>query len=129
MSDARSLADLVVAQSVAPASATNTAGATTPSGKWVAVAGFIGDIAVVAQVGAVTAGSITGNVQEADDATGTNAQNIISGGAFAALTAAGQQVVAVNRNVLRKPFIGYAGTVVTGPALVSVSIVGRNANV
>ena len=126
MSDARRLSDLVVSVPVDTASAANTAAASTPAGAWVDTRNMIGDIAVIAIVGGVTAGSITGQIQEADDINGTNAQAIASGGAFTQLTAAGKQNVCVDRTALRKPFVGYAGTVVTGPVTnFTVLVIGR----
>lgn len=103
----------------APTEAADTVGATGPG---VAVSGYDGDLTVIQNVGVVTAGSITGKLQEADDSSGTNAADI-SGATFTAATAPGIQKITVPRKSLSKPYLRYVGTIVTGPALVSVTLV------
>lgn len=101
--------------------AANTAGAT---GGWVSVHGSAGPvetIEITQIVGTVTAGSITGAIEHADDGSGTNAE-AVPGASFAAVTTANDpqsQTIALRAHAL-KPFFRYVGTIVTGPADVAV---------
>lgn len=105
-------------------SAANTAAATSGSGKWLDVRTYEGDIVVVQQIGAVT-GSITGKLQSATDANGTGAADI-SGYTYTAVSSANNtQTVVVDPKKVVGGFLGYVGTIATGPALVSVSAVGQ----
>lgn len=106
-------------QLVAPASAANTAAATSA---WVAVPLGEGDVQIVQDVGAVT-GSITGTLQTADDSSGTSAANVTPNeGAFTAVSSSGSlQVRTVNRAAL-SGYVKYTGTIVTGPVLVGVGM-------
>lgn len=101
-------------------SAANTAAATSGSGKWLDVRHFDGEIFVVQAIGAVT-GSITGKLQSATDANGTGAADI-SGATFTIVSAANNtQRIALDPKKVVGGFLGYVGTIVTGPALVSVT--------
>jgi hypothetical protein len=123
MSDAFQRDDEVGSQLLAPASCANTAAATSGSGFWVDVSGYEGDVLVTQNVGAVT-GSITGKLQAADDNAGTNAADI-TGATFTAVSSANNvQSQALNAKSLAKKFIGYVGTIVTGPAVVGVTVHG-----
>lgn len=105
-------------------SAANTAAATSGSGKWLDVRSYEGDIVVVQQIGAVT-GSITGKLQSATDANGTGAADI-SGYTYTAVSSANNsQTVVVDPKKVVGGFLGYVGTIVTGPALVSIAAVGQ----
>lgn len=105
-------------------SAANTAAATSGSGKWLDVRTYEGDIVIVQQIGAVT-GSITGKLQSASDANGTGAADI-SGYTYTAVSSANNsQAVVVDAKKVVGGFLGYVGTIVTGPALVSVIAVGQ----
>lgn len=106
-------------QLVPPASAADTAAATSA---WVAVPLGEGDVQIVQDVGAVT-GSITGTLQTADDASGTNAAAVTPNeGAFAAVSASDSlQVRTVNRAAL-SAYVKYTGTIATGPVLVGVAM-------
>lgn len=104
-------------------SAANTGAAT---GAWVAIpANTEGDIEFLQHIGAVT-GSIAGAIQTADDNSGTNAATItFNEGAFTSVSSANS---ALRRTVDRKAlssYVKYTGTVVTGPALVSVTMQTR----
>jgi hypothetical protein len=105
-------------------SAAATANATSGSAKWLDVRTYTGEIVVVQNIGAVT-GSIAGKLQSATDANGTGAADI-TGATFTSVSAANnvQRVVIDPRQVVGG-FLGYVGTIVTGPALVSVSTLGK----
>lgn len=103
-----------------PVSAANTAAATSG---WIDVRQYEGDLAILQAVGAVT-GSIAGRIQDATDGSGTGAADV-TGATFTTVSAANNaQEIAVSANAVRG-WIRYIGTVVTGPALVSVSLLAR----
>lgn len=105
-------------------SAANTAAATSGSGKWLDVRAYDGEILVIQQIGAVT-GSITGKLQSASDANGTGAADI-SGATFTAVSSANNtQSIAVDPKKVVGGFLGYVGTIATGPALVSVTAAAK----
>lgn len=123
MSDAFQRDDEVPTQAVVPVSATNTAAATSGSGQWTDLSNYAGDVLVTQSIGAVT-GSITGKMQVADDANGTNAVDV-TGAVFTAVSAANNvQNISLNSDGTAKRYLGYVGTIVTGPALVSVTVSG-----
>ncbi len=75
-------------------------------------------------IGAVT-GSITGRLQSATDANGTGAGDI-TGYTFTAVTTANnRQTIVVDPKKVVGGFLGYVGTIVTGPALVCVTTAGK----
>ena len=105
-------------------SAANTAAATSGSGKWLDVRTYETEIEVIQQVGAVT-GSIVGKLQSATDANGTGAADI-TGATFASVSAANNtQSIVVDPKKVVGGFLGYVGTIVTGPALLSVTAGGK----
>jgi hypothetical protein len=105
-------------------SAANTAAATSGSGKWLDVRTFDSDIMVAQVIGAVT-GSITGKLQSATDANGTSAADI-TGATFTAVSSANSlQFVRVDPKKVVGGFLGYVGTIVTGPALTSITAFGQ----
>lgn len=106
------------------ASAANTAAATSGSGKWLDVRTYEGDIIVTQQIGAVT-GSITGKLQSASDANGTGAADITGYTYTLVNSANNSQAIVVDAKKVVGGFIGYVGTIVTGPALVSVVALGQ----
>lgn len=106
------------------ASCANTAAATSGNGKWLDVRPYDGEILVIQQIGAVS-GSITGKLQSASDANGTGAADI-SGATFTAVSSANNtQFLAIDPRKVPGGFLGYVGTIVTGPALVSVTACGK----
>ena len=104
-------------------SAANTAAATSGNGKWLDVRGYDGEILVTQALGAVT-GSIAGKLQSASDANGTGAADI-SGYTFGTNTANSTSSIAVDPKKVAGGFLGYVGTIVTGPSLVSVVASGK----
>lgn len=101
-----------------PVSAANTAAATSA---WVDVRGAEGDIEFINQVGALT-GSITWTIEDATDGSGTGAAAMTPNeGAYAAGAANQIQKRTVSAKATRG-FVRCVGTIVTGPALVAVSI-------
>lgn len=105
-------------------SAANTAAATSGTGKWLDVRPYESEILVVQQTGAVT-GSLAGKLQSATDADGAGAADI-SGATFTAVSAANKtHYCVVDPKKVVGGFLGYVGTVVTGPVLISVSAHGR----
>jgi carbon monoxide dehydrogenase subunit G len=104
-------------------SAANTAAATSGSAKWLDVRPYDGEILVTLNVGAVT-GTIAGKLQTATDANGTGAADL-TGGAFAATVANSCVKLAVDPKAVTGGFLGFVGTIVTGPSLVSVVASGK----
>lgn len=112
---ARSMLDAV--------SAANTAAATSGAGFWIDTQDLEGAIAVTVNVGAIT-GSITGKLQTATDANGTGAADL-AGATFTAISSASKvQTITILKTQMTNRYLGFVGTVVTGPALVSVIAVG-----
>jgi hypothetical protein len=108
---------------LAPINAAATANATSGSGKWLDVRPYDGEI-LVTQVIGVTTGTITGKLQSATDNAGTGAADI-TGATFTAGTAAGDQAIVVDPKKVVGGFLGYVGTIVTGPVQVCVSAAGK----
>jgi hypothetical protein len=105
-------------------SAAATANATSGAGKWLDVRIYDGEFLVTQQIGAVT-GSITGKLQSASDVNGTGAADI-TGAAFTIVSAANNtQTFALDPKKVVGGFLGYVGTIVTGPALVSVTAAAK----
>jgi len=104
-------------------SAANTAAATTGSGVWLDVRNYDGELLCIQSLGAVT-GTIAGKLQSATDVNGTGAADI-TGATFGTNTANSTSKVVVDVKAVVGGFIGYVGTIVTGPSLVSVSVSGK----
>lgn len=104
-----------------PVSAANTAAATSA---WVDVRDSEGDILFVNQVGALT-GSITWTIEHATDGSGTGSAAITPNeGAYAAGAANQVQKRTISANAC-KGYVRCVGTIVTGPAVVSASVLRR----
>ncbi len=104
-------------------SAANTAAATSGAGKWLDVRAYDGEMLVTQQLGAVT-GTIAGKLQSATDANGTGAADI-TGATFGTNTANSTSTQAIDVKKVVGGFLGYVGTIVTGPSLVSVTAAGK----
>lgn len=104
-------------------SAANTAAATSGSAKWLDVRIYDGELLVIQQLGAVT-GTIAGKLQSASDANGTGAADI-TGYTFGTNTANSSSTIAVDPKKVVGGFLGYVGTIATGPSLVSVVAAGK----
>lgn len=104
-------------------SAANTAAATSGSAKWLDVRPYDGELLVTQVLGAVT-GTIVGKLQSASDANGTGAADI-SGALFPVNTANQSSKVVVDPKSVVGGFLGYVGTIVTGPSLVGVTVAGK----
>lgn len=104
-------------------SAANTAAATSGAGKWLDVRPYTGEILVTVNVGAVT-GTIACKLQTASDVNGTSAADL-TGGAFAATVANSCVKLAVDPRAVTGGFLGFVGTIATGPSLVSVVASGK----
>ncbi|HYC00350.1 MAG TPA: hypothetical protein VEC57_14530 [Candidatus Limnocylindrales bacterium] len=107
--------------------AANTAAATSGTGMWLDVRPYDGEILVTMNVGVVTAGTITGKLQSATDANGTGAADI-SGYTFTQVTTStdlSTQTVVVDPKKVTGGFLGFVGTIATGPAAVSVVASGK----
>lgn len=115
---------LTTSQLIAAVSAANTAAATSLG---VDISEYEGVITVTQNVGVVTAGSITGKLVTSDASDLSGAVDV-TGGGFAAVTTAAAQSVTVSCSAL-KTYIGYVGTIATGPAVVGVTMVGQKATV
>jgi len=109
---------MVVAQSAA-----NTAAATSA---WIDVRKYEGDLVIVSNVGTVTAGSITPTIEDATDGSGTGGAAFtgLNDGAFTAVTTSNDPLT--EKRTLpagaTRGWIRYVGTIVTGPALVGVTL-------
>jgi hypothetical protein len=109
------------------ADAANTAAATSGAGLWLDVRPYDGEILVTMNVGVVTAGTIAGKLQSATDANGTGAADI-SGYTFTSVGTASDlvtQAVVVDPKKVVGGFLGFVGTIGTGPAQVSVVASGK----
>lgn len=111
---------------LAPANAANTAGAT---GLGVDIRPYEGDLMVTSSVGVVTGGTIAGKLQACSAADGTGAEDI-TGATFTTVSTSNDPLIekiTVSCDALpaAKPFLRYIGTVVTGPAQVSVVLHAR----
>jgi hypothetical protein len=104
-------------------SAANTAAATSGSAKWLDVRPYDGELLVIQQLGAVT-GTIAGKLQSASDVNGTGAADI-TGATFGTNTANSTSTLAVDPKKVVGGFLGYVGTIATGPSLVSVTAGGK----
>jgi hypothetical protein len=104
-------------------SAANTAAATSGSAKWLDVRPYEGEIVVVAVLGAVT-GTIVGKLQSATDANGTGAADI-TGATFSSNAANTTGKCVVDPRKVVGGFLGYVGTIVTGPSIVGVTAGGK----
>lgn len=104
-----------------PVSAANTAAATSG---WVDVRHLEGDLVFVNQVGTLT-GSIAWTIEDATDGSGTGAAGVTpKEGAYAAGAANQIQKRTVGARSVRG-WVRCVGTIVTGPALVAVSMLTR----
>jgi len=104
-------------------SAANTAAATSGSSKWLDVRAYDGELLVTQVLGAVT-GTIAGKLQSASDANGTGAADI-TGATFPTNTANTSAKVVVDPKKVVGGFLGYVGTIATGPSLVAVTVAGK----
>lgn len=101
-------------------SAANTAAASTGSAKWLDVRPYDGEMLVIVQTGAIT-GTLAGKLQSASDVNGTGAADI-TGATFTSVSAANKTAsFALDPKKVVGGFLGYVGTVVTGPVLISVT--------
>jgi len=106
-----------------PVNAAATANATSGSGLWLDVRQYTGEIIVTQNIG-VTTGTLTGKLQSATDNAGTGAGDI-TGYTVTASTAAGIKSFIVDPKKVVGGFLGYVGTIVTGPVQVSVTAAGK----
>lgn len=114
---------LTTVQLVASQSAANTAAASS-STTYVDVRDYEGDILFVINPGAIT-GSVTPDIQDATDTSGTGTASIAANeGAYTALAANTVRKYTINSGATRG-FIRVINTVVTGPALISVTMHAR----
>lgn len=104
-------------------SAANTAAATSGSGMWLDVRPYEGEIMVTMDLGAVT-GTIAGKLQSATDANGTGAADI-TGATFGTTLTNTTTKITVDPKKVAGGFLGFVGTIVTGPSLISVVASGK----
>jgi len=103
--------------------AANTAAATSG---WVDILDYDGFLIFVQSVGTITAGTLTGKIQDADDNAGANAADVTGGGFVAVTTSTDHpnvQKVVLEANAMRR-YVAYIGTIATGPADVACVMVG-----
>lgn len=107
-----------------PLSAAATANATSGSGKWLDVRSYDGQLLVIQHSGAIT-GTLAGKLQSATDADGAGAADI-TGATFTAVSAANKtHTIALDPKKVVGGFLGYVGTIGTGPVLVGVTVSGK----
>ncbi len=106
-----------------PVSAANTAAATSGSAKWLDVRAYDGEILVTQVLGAIT-GTIAGKLQSATDANGTGAADI-TGYTFPVNTTNQSSKVVVDPRKVVGGFLGYVGTIATGPTVLAVTAAGK----
>ena len=110
-------------------SAANTAAATSA---YVQVTNYEGDVAIMINTGIIT-GTITYTFSTATDSGGTGAAAVVPyGGALTQVTTSNDDTVAyiaVFDSRALKGFLQVIGTIVTGPALISYSLIGRHKTV
>lgn len=105
-------------------SAAATSNATSSTGHWLDVRPYDGEILVVQSTGAIT-GSVIGKLQSATDANGTSAADI-TGATMANVSTANQvRTYAIDPKKVVGGFLGFVGTITTGPVLISVSAGGK----
>lgn len=104
-------------------SAANTAAATSGAAKWLDVRPYEGEILVTANIGAVT-GTIACKLQSATDTNGTGAADI-TGATFSATAANSCVKLAIDPKAVIGGFLGFVGTIATGPSLVSAVASGK----
>jgi len=104
-------------------SAANTAAATSGSGMWLDVRPYDGEIMVTLDLGAVT-GTIAGKLQYASDANGTGGTDI-TGATFGTTLQNTTTKIVVDPKTVIGGFLGFVGTIGTGPSLVSVVASGK----
>jgi hypothetical protein len=104
-------------------SAANTGAATSGSAMWLDVRPYDGEIMVTLDLGAVT-GTIAGKLQSATDANGTGAADI-TGATFGTTGANSTTKITVDPKQVVGGFLGFVGTIVTGPSLISVVASGK----
>lgn len=121
----QSQASAATVATILPAvSAAATANATTStSGGYLDVRQYQGELLVIQALGAVT-GTIAGKLQSASDANGTGAADI-TGATFGTNTANSTSKVVLDPKTVVGGFLGYVGTIATGPSLVSVTVSGK----
>jgi hypothetical protein len=110
-------------------SAANTAAATSA---WIAVAEYEGHVGVLINTGIIT-GTITYTFATATDGSGTGSAAIVPlGGALTQVTTSNDDGTPYIAYFDKSALLGYIqviGTVVTGPALISYTLIGRKKTV
>jgi hypothetical protein len=97
------------------------------TGTGVLVAPYEGDLMVTQVVGVIT-GTLDGKLQQCDDSSGTNAEDI-TGATFTQVTTSNDdpnvQTCIIGAGSLTRPYLRYVGTIGTGPSLVGVTLHSR----
>lgn len=109
-------------------SAANTAAATSA---WTAVTGYEGIVKVIINIGTIV-GTVDFTFSTAVDGSGTSSASITPlGGALAQITTSNDDAVyeANFDSRVLKGYLQVVGTIVTGPALLSYTLVGRKKTV
>jgi len=111
-------------QMLAPLSAAATANATSA---WIDVRKYEGDLVIISNIGIIT-GTITPTIEDATDGSGTGAAAVTPNeGAFTQVTTSNdplQEKRTIGAGSVRG-WIRYVGTIVTGPALVGVTLLSH----
>lgn len=110
---------------LSPADHADTAAAT---GSWVDVRAYEGELGFIQQTGVVTAGTIVGVIQHADDGSGTNAETLVSFTSVGTSTDLSVQKQSAPARTTRG-YVRYVGTIGTGPAIAGVTMLAKRATV
>lgn len=106
-----------------PGAKADTSAAT---GAYISIANYEGHVCIVSNCGTVTAGSVAGKIQHADDDSGTNVADV-TGATFVTVTTSNDpkcEELKIKVDGL-KPYIRYVGTVTTGPVDLGVTLTGN----
>ncbi|HKQ24094.1 MAG TPA: hypothetical protein VJT81_06595 [Burkholderiales bacterium] len=116
------------AELVTMLAAVSAAATVNATSAWIDVRKYEGDLVIVSNIGIVSAGSITPTIEDATDGSGTGAAAVTPAeGAFTAVTTANDPLHE-KRTIPAgsvRGWIRYVGTIVTGPALVGVSLLAH----
>lgn len=114
-----------VEQLLDPSSKANTAAATSA---WVDCRNYEGSIAIILNVGTISAGTLTPTIEHADDGSGTNGEAIVPNEGDIGSLGTGADETAIKRTINAnsiRGFVRVVGTIVTGPAELGAVLVAK----
>ncbi len=120
--------DIYSTSAVVLLSPADHADTTAATGSWVDVRAYEGELGFIQQTGVVTAGTIVGVIQHADDGSGTNAETLVSFTSVGTSTDLSVQKQSAPARATRG-YVRYLGTITTGPAIAGVTMLAKRATV